>query len=270
MPKIVDAFTFYNEIQLLSYRLHVLYDIVDYFIIVEANHTFMGTPKPSLLEEQIHLFAKFKSKIIHVMVDNLPCLPPDVSKGEQWLNEKHQRNCIDVGIQHLALDKDDLILITDLDEIPDPRTLMRIKEGIIPVQFNILLMDLYYYNLCTRFENKWFHAKIISYEYYRKINKVCDTLRLTFDCPIIPQGGWHLSYFGSPSFVKHKTETTPHQEFNNPTTRDLSVIESRIKEGKDAYDRGVDPLHIPITKNEYLPFLFEVFLINFATPHIIN
>jgi|LauGreDrversion4_2_1035121.scaffolds.fasta_scaffold00927_14 beta-1,4-mannosyl-glycoprotein beta-1,4-N-acetylglucosaminyltransferase len=270
MPKIVDAFTFYNEIQLLSYRLHLLYDVVDVFIIVEANHTFMGTPKTSLFQEQVHLFEKFKSKIVHVIVDNLPCLPPDVSKGEQWLNEKHQRNCIDVGLQQLALDKEDFIVITDLDEIPDPRTLSLIKQGSIPVQFSILLMDLYYYNLCTQYEKKWFHAKIISYGHYKDLNKVCDTLRLTFDCPIIPRGGWHLSYFGSPSFVKHKTETTPHQEFNNAMTRDLSVIEERMKQGKDAYNRGVDPIHIPIVKNTYLPILFEVFLINFATPHIIN
>ena len=43
--KIVDCFIFYNEIDLLNYRLNLLYDIVDYFIIVEATKTHMGNSK---------------------------------------------------------------------------------------------------------------------------------------------------------------------------------------------------------------------------------
>lgn len=263
--KIVDGFTFYNEFQLLSYRLHLLYDVVDFFIIVEATHTFMGTPKPLLYKENAHLFDKFKSKIIHVVVDNLPFLIPDVQKGEQWLNEKFQRNCIDIGIKHLSLQPEDLIMITDVDEIPDPRTLNAIKQGRATITFNILVMDLYYYNLYTRYETKWFHAKIISHQEYTRLNVVCDTIRLTFDCPAISYGGWHLSYFGSPSFIQNKTKTTPHQEFNHETNVDLSVIEERIKQGKDVYNRGVDPQRIEIQKNDYVPMLYEVFLMNFAT-----
>jgi beta-1,4-mannosyl-glycoprotein beta-1,4-N-acetylglucosaminyltransferase len=261
--KVIDGFTFYNEFQILSYRLHILYDVVDYFIVVEATHTFMGTPKPLFFKENIHLYEKFKSKIIHVVVDNLPCLPPNVDKGEQWLNEKFQRNCIDAGIQSLQLQPEDLIMITDVDEIPDPRTVAVIKNGDIPITFNILMMDLYYYNLCTQYVPKWYHAKIISYEHYKTI-KVCDNIRLTFDRPVIPRGGWHLSYFGTPSFIQNKTKTTPHQEFNNETNVDISVIEDRIKKCKDAYGRDMDPIHLPIVKNTYLPLLYEVFLINFA------
>lgn len=32
--KIIDGFIFYNELELLSYRLKVLNDLVDYFVIV--------------------------------------------------------------------------------------------------------------------------------------------------------------------------------------------------------------------------------------------
>jgi len=45
--KLVDAFIFYNEIDLLIYRLNLLNDIVDKFIIVEGTYTFVGKPKKS-------------------------------------------------------------------------------------------------------------------------------------------------------------------------------------------------------------------------------
>ena len=44
-PKIIDCFIFYNEIALLTYRLNVLNDVVDFFVIVESTHTFTGKEK---------------------------------------------------------------------------------------------------------------------------------------------------------------------------------------------------------------------------------
>ena len=55
--KIVDCFIFYNEIDLLSYRLNLLKDVVDYFIIVEATKTFTGKPKEMYFKE--HLKEKY-------------------------------------------------------------------------------------------------------------------------------------------------------------------------------------------------------------------
>ena len=43
--KIIDCFIFYNELDLLTYRLNLLNNIVDYFIIVESKHTFVGKEK---------------------------------------------------------------------------------------------------------------------------------------------------------------------------------------------------------------------------------
>jgi len=50
-PKIIDCFTFYNEIDLLNYRLSVLNDVVDYFVIVEATHTHVGKKKYYIFKE---------------------------------------------------------------------------------------------------------------------------------------------------------------------------------------------------------------------------
>jgi hypothetical protein len=147
---------------------------------------------------------------------------------------------------------------------------MNIKEGKINVQFSILLMDLYYYNLFTKFENKWYHAKIITYGYYKQSGKGFNDVRMSFHLPIIPQGGWHLSYFGSLEFIQNKIKTTCHTELYNEINTDMSVIESRVKQTKDVYSRPINLIHVPIQKNEYLPLLYEVFLINFTIPHNIN
>ena len=64
--KIIDCFIFYNELDLLTYRLNLLNNIVDYFIIVESTHTFIGKEKICFFSENKHLFENFTNKIIHI------------------------------------------------------------------------------------------------------------------------------------------------------------------------------------------------------------
>lgn len=65
--KIVDAFSFYNEIDILYYRLSVLYPVVDAFVLVEATRTFRGIDKPMFYLENQERFRKFQDKIIHAL-----------------------------------------------------------------------------------------------------------------------------------------------------------------------------------------------------------
>ena len=58
MPKIVDCFTFYNELDMLTYRLNILNDVVDYFVLVESIHTHIGKEKPLFYQENKQLFEK--------------------------------------------------------------------------------------------------------------------------------------------------------------------------------------------------------------------
>lgn len=262
--KIIDGFIFYNELQLLNYRLHLLYDVVDKFIIVESTHTFMGTPKPLYFKENDHLFTKFNSKIVHIVVDNMPHVPPKVEFNEQWNNEHYQRNCIQIGIQSLLPAPEDIILITDVDEIPDPRTLMTIKRGEIPISFAMLAMDLYFYNLNHRAPYRWCHPKVLSYREYTRLSLPCSKLRMTDQLPCIMNGGWHLSYFGSPLFIQNKIKVFSHQEFNLEEHTNLSVIEQRMTSNLDLYNRGYDPVYISIRDNTYLPLGYEAYLFQFA------
>ena len=44
--KIIDTFTFFNELELLEFRLRLLDGYVDHFVIAESNLTHAGDPKP--------------------------------------------------------------------------------------------------------------------------------------------------------------------------------------------------------------------------------
>lgn len=118
MPRIVDAFLFYNEVELLEYRLDVLWDVVDMFVITEATLTFTGRPKPMYFDKE--RYAKYLSKIVHVVVEDVPRDAPSA-----WTREAFQRDSIARGFQ--GLERDDVILLSDVDEIPNPEVLARIR-----------------------------------------------------------------------------------------------------------------------------------------------
>lgn len=262
--KLVDCFLFYDEIEMLTYRLHLLDDIVDQFMIVESTYSHKGLPKPLVFQENRHLFKAFESKIIHVVVEDSPYPSADFTKNEQWKNENHQRIRISQEIVKLGLGEEDLFTITDLDEIPDPSTLYKIKHGTIPVAIHCLEMDMYYYNFRTRQTTRWYHPKICQYGVYERSGLTTEEIRMSHRPPI-PRGGWHLSYFGDKYAIQRKIIRSPHEEFNLDTNKDLDTIEYRMNTQQDLYGRKgvVDFQHVPIESNSYLPLGYEVFLPDF-------
>lgn len=267
MKKIIDCFIFYNEIELLTYRLNILENLVDFFVIVESTHTFVGKQKPLYFNENKHLFKKFDEKIIHIIIDDFPFKHPQINfqNNEQWKNEYYQRNSIKKGIELVDnINDNDIIIISDLDEIPDPKTLFLIKENKISIEINSLLMDFYYYNLNTRFSSKWILSKILTYKKYKNLNTDCNTIR-NLKCVEIPYGGWHLSYFGNNNFIKNKIENFSHQEFNNDFYTNLTSIENKINNKKDLFNRNEQLKNIPVNDNDYLPPKYQTYLKNFFT-----
>ena len=263
-PQIIDCFIFYNEIDLLTYRLNILNDVVDFFVLVEATHTFVGKVKPLFYQENKHLFKKFNHKIIHVIVDDFPHKYPNINieKEEQWINEKFQRNCISRGINKLSLQNNDIITITDLDEIPNPKLFEKIKANKVVIDINTIELDLYYYNLNCKMDHQWHHSKIISYKKYNELNIECDKIRF-FSCPIIKNAGWHLSYFGDEKFIKNKIENFGHQELNIDLFTNQEKIQNRIKNTHDLFDRPIKLIYINIEDNDNLPPEYDVYLIDF-------
>lgn len=121
--KIYDCFTFFNELEILELRLASLYDVVDYFVIVEADKTHANIPKPFNFAEHIRDFEKYLPKI-HYVMDRTVVAYKGVG---DWAIENAQRNSILKGLTDAA--PDDLIMISDVDEIPNPATIKTIRES---------------------------------------------------------------------------------------------------------------------------------------------
>lgn len=120
MRKIYDCFTFFNELDLLELRLTECYDYVDYFVIAESNKTFVGNDKRFMLEDNWDRYKDFHDKIIYIKVEDMP------EGNNAWAREYHQRNALARGLANA--NENDIIVLTDCDEILRPRTLNILKN----------------------------------------------------------------------------------------------------------------------------------------------
>lgn len=248
--KIIDTFIFYNELDLLNFRFTELYDYVDCFVLVESTQTFTGTPKKLYYEENKDMFIKFADKIIHVIVDDMP------DTQNAWDREKHQRDCITRGVNKLNLLDSDVIIISDVDEIPNTSILAEIKTSGTFNGIFVLEQDMYYYNITTKFDNKWYKVKILNFYIFKQNSP--ETIRRT-PCHAMYRGGWHFSYFGDIDFIVNKINNFSHQEFNNEKFTNKSTIEKLIRNNKDLFFNK-DPRYVPIKKNKFLPKNYKMLL----------
>ena len=252
--KIIDCFTFYNELDMLEFRLEELNEIVDYFVLVECIKTQVNNDKELYFLNNKDRYTKFLDKIIHIIVkDNIP------QTSNPWDIENYQRRCIDQGIKQLDLKSEDIIIISDLDEIPDSNTLLSIinDKGINGVYS--LEQDLYYYNLNCKIHSKWYHPKILNYGNYnndpQSIRDWGPNVNGHFE-----KGGWHLSYFGDVEFIKNKIRNFAHQEFNNDFILNDERITKQIKNCGSLFDNDIsNSKYIDIKDNTYLPHKYKEF-----------
>lgn len=270
---IIDAFIFYNEIDLLLYRLSILNDVVDYFILIESKYTFVGKEKNLFYEENKHMFSQFHNKIKHIILDDAPHKYGTDKENYAWENEIFQRNFIIHGLNEvhslLNFNNNDFVIIADLDEIPDPRTLLQIKNlNNLDLSIYSFEMDVYMYNLNTIDNRKWYRTKLITVEYivysfHQNIH--CHDLRLSEmglpKVPIIKSGGWHLSYLGDANFIKNKLENFSHQEYNFSEFTNLDKIQDKIN--NSASPIGHPCNYIKIIDNHYLPVDYDKYLIKY-------
>lgn len=193
---IVDAFTFYNEIDMLKLRLEYLDPFVDYFVIVESTLTHRGDPKELYFQNNTSEFEKWADKIIHVIVEDNP------GGADPWLRENHQRNCIIRGLDRF--NDDDIVMISDVDEIPNVKAIQNNAQtySLDMITFNYSL------NFIQTFE-RWFgtvvtHKRDIvehGAQYFRD-------RRSRF--PVLEFAGWHFTSFGDTSFVTNKLKNFAH------------------------------------------------------------
>jgi beta-1,4-mannosyl-glycoprotein beta-1,4-N-acetylglucosaminyltransferase len=249
MTKIIDCFIFYNELEILYYRLNLLGPLVDNFIIVESRFTFSGKNKLLYYDSYKDKFP-YQDKIIHIIVDTLPYA------SNAWGNEYYQRNAIDKGIQQINLENNDVVLVSDVDEIPNPTILQRIKnKDLIINTVYSLQQDMYYYNLTCKLNQSWSLPKIFDFDSYKNIlNSTPQSCRNPQTCHNLNNGGWHLSYFGNVEFIQNKLNNFSHQEYNNENINNQHNIQNAIDNSTDLLQRNdISIQKIELKDNTNLP-----------------
>jgi beta-1,4-mannosyl-glycoprotein beta-1,4-N-acetylglucosaminyltransferase len=141
---VIDTIFFYDEVDMLIFRMTELDQYVDYFIVMESEIDFKGNPKNLLFQENQKLFELWEDKIIYLtspsfnseLIDeiygNLK-FPKNLIRGDDNFLNKHDIKFFQISrlITHLLsldLSFDGVIMISDVDEIPDLSKLNIIKE----------------------------------------------------------------------------------------------------------------------------------------------
>jgi beta-1,4-mannosyl-glycoprotein beta-1,4-N-acetylglucosaminyltransferase len=252
---------YFDEEQVLDLRLNVLYQNVDYFVIVESTYNHKGEKRNLLFSSK--KFEKFSDKIIYLVYDKIPQLVEPIKEtdnekekdGKYIMNalyrENAQRDFILEGLK--SAKKDDLILISDVDEIPKLSSinLNQIKNEII-----LFKQDMFYYKYNLSLPNfKWTGTKAVKrknlvspqwlrnvkdrkYPFYRIDTFFSD--KKYIDIKIINDGGWHFSNIKSPEMIEHKLRSYLHHREFDQVSLSIKEINELVKKKQAIYDLRVD------------------------------
>jgi beta-1,4-mannosyl-glycoprotein beta-1,4-N-acetylglucosaminyltransferase len=248
---IYDCFQYFNEDHILDLRFNILNEKVDYFVISESTKTHQGKDKK--LNFNINNFNKFKHKIKYIVAD----YPKEINfvnhMGGESLVEQHQRNSLSEGL--IKANDNDLIILSDSDEIPDLTKLGMIKKNTKFSAFS-QMMFMYKLNLQNTNESNWIGSKMSlkknfpSPQILRNLKfKEYPFWRFDKIGLQIIKGGWHFSFLQKPSDIAKKIKSFSHGEFNKKEIIDEKKIKDKISNNEDIFDRGLKLKKINIDKN---------------------
>lgn len=232
--KLIVGMTFDCEEWLLEIKLNEIGDVVDHFIIVEGRYTFQNDERLQcfpLIMKSNEQISKWHDKIIYVY-DIEP-----ISNFEYWEAEVHYRNTIGLkGLKSIQTSDDDLVIVTDMDELPHPNFLWVLKwyDG-FKEAINISFLWSYY-------SFKWINTKtwntnaILSIRELQSINN--QTNRIRFDMAG-QQGwttsdmivGWHCSWCLPTHVFVDKLSHFAHRELNQEKFKNIEWLESMRTQG---------------------------------------
>lgn len=256
---VYDSFQFFNELDILLLRMHILNDVVDKFVISESTVTFSGDEKPLFYAENKEIFKEFEHKIIHNVVDDTPM------DCDAFTRDHHQKCAVARGLS--GCKPEDIVIFSDVDEIPNPETLKTLIPKVEDGKIYMLAQRLFYCYLDMEevsgrllsvtgdFDGvekpMWLGTKMCRYsmlEHYTTEelrNKEQKTIGVR-----VPDGGWHFSYMGGgknqsvEERVKYKIKSAAHQEYNNRST--LSKVRKNIKNHEDIFGREAQMVQVKV------------------------
>ena len=227
--KIFDCFIFNHEVELLEIRLNILNDYVDKFIITEGDMTFSGLPKESHFLNNKERFTKWEDKIILNQINIPECESP-------WHREIYSRNAM-VNLD--IFNDDDLIIMSDGDEIPNPEILEQASEWVSDDTHFTFEQSCYAYWMNNLYSDKWFGTRAATYKYVN--NTTVDDIRegtedeSKITGSVITNGGWHFTYLGNEDHIRQKINSFCDRHFDVPEVTEN--ISKNLEDGNDVLNR---------------------------------
>lgn len=231
---IYDCIPFFNELDILKLRLHILAPYVDRFVIEEATTTFSGQPKELCFEKNKEMFREFLPKITYIVVDENP------QELNAFERDVFQKNHLIEGLKDAT--EDDIIMLSDCDEIPDPKALARVFAEFDKNKVYHLAQDNFYafinmmevsgklletegeFPEIPEKDRKWLGTKITSILQFPEdgIVRLRDQIATTDPRSVrVANGGWHFGYMGglhetnAAKRIGVKVKAAAHQEYND-------------------------------------------------------
>lgn len=250
---VIDTCLFMNENDVFALRYDILHDVVDRFVVVEANTTFQGNYKGYVFEHN-HL-----PKVEHVKITYPHIGTGDiVAMDREWYTR-------DLITDYLNCRMDDWVMLSDVDEIPNPDVLRthieRWSEYTDCTSYFVFEQYLSYYYANLRATDFWYGTKLAQRHAFGKVG---DLRRVTRDsCIVLGNGGWHMSYLGTPAQRQYKLANFGHAEAVQSSAH---LIEHAAKSGVDYLGRNdmqfnliaPDDPTLPHIITEYPHFLYGV------------
>ena len=249
---VIDCIPFFNELDILKLRLHILDPLVDRFVIEEATHTFSGLPKDLCFEKNREMFEEFLPKITHLVVDNSP---KEISTHER---DKFQKNALAKALTDAS--DEDVLILSDVDEIPNPAVLQELVKRFDPDKiYHLAQRNFYCYlnmeevsgnllSITGEFpgveRRMWLGTKVFAKKNIPE-SGIIDLREISPEDPRsvrIADGGWHFGYMGSchetdvSRRVGTKVVAAAHQEYNTEDV--LAEVKDRLILGEDIFGRN--------------------------------
>jgi beta-1,4-mannosyl-glycoprotein beta-1,4-N-acetylglucosaminyltransferase len=246
--KIFDILLLNHEVEMLEIRMNILDPYVDYFILTEGNKTFSGLDKESTYLKNKDVFKKWEKKIIHNQIEI-----PDLNIT--WDREIFSRNS---ALSLNLFEDDDILLTSDIDEIPNPKVLFNIDEWITDDNHHTFRQKCYTYYLNNFYSDNWFGTRAARYRYMK--NNTIDNIRegtedvSKISGPLVENGGWHFTYCGDAQQIRGKIKSFCDTQFNIPEV--MNNIENNLLIGKDIFYRNINYQVVDLD-NSYPDYLLD-------------
>lgn len=264
---VYDCFAFFNELELLELRLNELDTVVDHFVLVEATRTFQKKDKDLYFEKNKARFEKFLPKIIHIVVDEYPGFFAKLRIPTAWDYDNHQKEQILRGLA--GAKDDDFIVVSDLDEIPDPQ---KLKAALGKPGIHVFRQRLFYYYLNCWVKDyqepieqyhgykPWNGSVLLTYADLKKVKSIKEARNLRDKKPpqvhYVEEGGWHFSYIGGVERVIQKIEAYAHTEVNADNFKVREKMLELMSRGEDLFGRKISSQIVELDQS------FPAYLLN--------